>query len=56
LTAVAIFLVLWTPVSLFAAYALPESFGVQGKLGLGIIIWLIGCLLGFYYLVGRKWR
>lgn len=56
LTAIILFLLLWTPVSLFAAYSLPESFGAQGKLGLGIIIWLIGGLLGFYYLVAGKWR
>lgn len=56
MTAVVIFLILWTPVSIFAVYALPESFDIQGKLGLGIIIWLIGGLLGFYYLVARKWR
>ncbi len=56
MTAVVIFLVLWTPVSLFALYTLPESFGVQGRLGLGIMIWLISGLLGFYYLAARKWR
>lgn len=56
MTAIILFLVLWTPVSLFAAYSLPESFGAQGKPGLGIIIWLIGGLLGFYYLVAGKWR
>jgi hypothetical protein len=56
LTAIILFLVLWTPVSFFVAYSLPESFGTQGRLGLGIIIWLIGGLLGFYYLVARKWR
>jgi hypothetical protein len=56
LTAVIIFLLLWTPVSVMAVYFLPESFDLQGKLGLVVIIWLIGALLGFYYLVARKWR
>lgn len=51
-----IFLILWTPLCLFIMYQLPEGFDAKSRLNLGVIVWLIGGLLGFYYLVARKWR
>lgn len=52
----AIFIFLWNGLCLFVIYELPEGFDSKNRLNLGVIIWLIGALLGFYYLVARKWR
>lgn len=51
-----IFVLLWTPLCLLIVFELPWGFDLKGRLNIGLIIWLIGTLLGFYYLVARKWR
>ncbi len=51
-----IFFLLWTPLCLLMVSELPLGFDAKSRLNLGVIIWLIGGLVGFYYLVARKWR
>jgi hypothetical protein len=51
-----IFFLLWTPLCLLMALGLPLFFDLRSRLTLGLIIWLIGGLLGFYYIVARKWK
>jgi hypothetical protein len=50
-----IFFLLWTPICLFIVFGLP-LFDLESRLNLGLIVWLIGGLLGFYYITARKWR
>jgi len=54
--ALILFILLWTPVCLFLVYKLPPWFDEESGINLGIILWLIGFLVGLYYLVARKWR